>query len=459
MQTSRVLDLLDDALPALLRQHDIPGLAMGICGTDGTFAAQTLGVTRRDGPSVTRRTMWSLQSQTKTYTAVLVLIAAQRGLVDLDLPVTSYLPGFTVRSTFEERPEARMTLRHLLSHTAGFTHEAPIGSNFRVGRESFAAHCESIGRTWLRFPVGEQYAYSNLGIDLAAHVLESVMGESYPRLVERDLLGPLGLHRTSADAKVIARDDDRALGHNKKLPRLPVRVPMTASGGMYGSVEDSMRFALWHLHGGDGLLSSDLRDQLTRNPVPPADPDNGYGLGMAVVRRHGHTFHGHSGGGFGFLSDNYWVPERGFGVTVLTNSVDHPLQQILVYCIARELLRSPTARTRTTPETFLRAVERAVAAARPRSGEDALLATVEPAAPVAEWTVRAFGQPVGAARMWRLADGTHVFAFPEAPAVGLEEIDAGLFRSDTGEMLDLTSTPATYANISLTPRRADRPRR
>jgi CubicO group peptidase (beta-lactamase class C family) len=451
-----LVGLLDEVLPRLMRRHAIPGVAVGICSTDGTFSSQVFGVTRRGGPAITPRTMWSLQSQTKTYTATLVLMAAQQGLVDLDVPVTAYLPSFTVRSTFEARPEAKMTLRHLLSHTAGFTHEAPVGSNFRVGRESFSAHCASIGQTWLRFPVGEQYAYSNLGIDLAAHVLEVITGESYPRLVARQLLRPIGLPRTSADTRVIARDDDRALGHDAQLPRLPVRVPMTAAGGMYGSVEDSLRFALWHLHGSDPLLGGEMREQLPRNPVPPTDADNGYGLGLAVVRRHGHTFHGHSGGGFGFLSDTYWVPERGIGVALLTNSVDHPLQQDLVFRIAREVLRSPS--DGATPREFLLEVERDVSSVNPDGAEDALLASIDGAVPVSEWTVRAFGQPVGTARLWRRDDGARVFALPEAPAVQVEEIDAGLFRSDTGEMLDLTSTPATYANIALTPRPAH-PRR
>lgn len=61
------------------------------------------------------------------YTAAAVMLAVQQGLVELDVPITSYLPEFSVGSRFETDPESRMTLRHLLSHTAGLTHQAPIG--------------------------------------------------------------------------------------------------------------------------------------------------------------------------------------------------------------------------------------------------------------------------------------------------------------------------------------------
>jgi CubicO group peptidase (beta-lactamase class C family) len=55
--------------------------------------------------------------------------ALQSGRLDLDVPITRYLPGFAVRSAFEPHPEQRITLRMLLSHTAGSTHEAPLGNN------------------------------------------------------------------------------------------------------------------------------------------------------------------------------------------------------------------------------------------------------------------------------------------------------------------------------------------
>ena len=59
------------------------------------------------------------------------MIAVQEGLVSLDTPIVCYIKDFSVNSKFEEEPEKKITLRHLLSHRAGFTHEAPIGNNYQ----------------------------------------------------------------------------------------------------------------------------------------------------------------------------------------------------------------------------------------------------------------------------------------------------------------------------------------
>ena len=83
---------------------------------------------------VTADTPFSIQSMTKSFTAVAVLLAVQDGLLDLDAPISTYLPDFTVNSIFDERPQDLITLRMLLSHTAGFTHEAPVGNNYDLDR-------------------------------------------------------------------------------------------------------------------------------------------------------------------------------------------------------------------------------------------------------------------------------------------------------------------------------------
>jgi CubicO group peptidase (beta-lactamase class C family) len=255
-----LVDRLAAAIPNRIGPDHLPGLAIGICDSTRLLWTKGYGTLRagEDAP-VTDQTSFSIQSCTKMYTATAVMLAVQDGLVDLDEPITAYLQEFAVQSRFETAPERRITLRHLLSHTAGFTHEAPLGNNYEVSDESFEEHCQSISRTWLRFPVGHHYEYSNLGIDLAGYILQRRAGVPFEAFVDDRLLRPLGLDRTTLDRRVAAAGTDRADGHTPRpggglQPVLgaQARIPMVAAGGCYTSVVDACRFMQLHLTGGGG---------------------------------------------------------------------------------------------------------------------------------------------------------------------------------------------------------------
>jgi CubicO group peptidase (beta-lactamase class C family) len=341
LDVGSVVDRIRVEIPELLAEHGIPGLAVGICNRSDVLWAAGFGSTRPEGAGeITTRTLFSIQSCSKMYTATAVMLAVQAGLVDLDEPITTYLPEFTVNSRFEANPERRITLRHLLNHRAGFTHEAPVGNNYLIGRASFEAHCQSISDTWLRFPVGQHYDYSNLGIDLAAYVLQRRSGLPFHEFGRRNLLAPLGLGRTTFDQKRIACEPERALGHDVGVKRLPLRIPMVAAGGLYSSIEDACRFVGFHLASGEGLLDARLLHEMYSIQFPQPGQNQGSGLGVVILRRNGLIVRGHSGGGLGFLSDMYWAPEANIGVVVLTNSSSHPLQSALAHKILGDLAGS-----------------------------------------------------------------------------------------------------------------------
>lgn len=315
----------DEAI-GLLARHRVPGLAVGVCDRTGPLWSAAYGATaREDGRPVSTDTIFSLQSASKMYTATAVMCAVRDGLVDLDEPLPTYLTSFTVQSTWESTPESRITLRHLLSHQAGFVHEAPRGSNYDDSDESFEDHCASISETWLEFSVGDRYSYSNLGIDLSALVLQRVSGVPFPTYVDQIVLQPLGLHRTTFDLARIEADPDRAIGHSDSaLP--PLRVPMVGAGGAYASVADALRYIAFHLDSGQGVLTSDLIGEMYQVPGAAPGQQIGYGLGIDTGTWNGRLVRNHGGGGFGFLCDLAWDPTAGVGVVVLTNSEDHPFQ-------------------------------------------------------------------------------------------------------------------------------------
>lgn len=511
-QVARVADELRGRIPALLDEHRLPGMAIGICNPTSMLWSAGFGTTRAGGGEpITADTMFGVQSCSKMYAATAVLLAVQQGLVELDVPITRYLPEFRVNSSFEDHPERRITLRHLLSHTAGFTHEAPIGSNYLVGRESFQAHCGSIADTWLRFPVGHHYEYSNLGVDLAGYILQRCSGQPFHEFVRRVLLAPLGMKQTTFDVRAIVRDPGRAIGHAAGMKRVPVRVPMVAAGGLYTSVNDACRYLQMHLT--KSLMDPTLLAEMYQVPGAP-DRDQGYGLGLALARAGDVPVRGHGGGGFGFLADIYWAPQAELGVVVLTSSTSHPLQWQLASEIFRDLI--PIRRQRSTPTVKIVPVAAIAGMAGDYTGRGGDTVTfaldgdqgilvrgntrhavefvgpdefriqherhrfrdfddarrpaylessndgfvryrndvpeLESAEADGPWNrdyvIRVNGVRDGTARL-RKENGLLYFDHWGGGTLRLREHVAGLYLSATGEMLDLTRTPPTYANVRL----------
>ena len=463
-------------IPELMAEQNIPGLAVALVDTDHPLWVEGFGhVDGPDSASVTPDTIFKVESMSKLFTATAVMVAVQAGRLGLDVPITTYLPEFTVHSAFEEHAERKITLRMLLSHTAGFTHEAPIGNNNELDPGDFDAHVRSISDTWLRFPVGTGEAYSNLGIDLAGYILERTYGKPFAEVMGDLLLDPLGMDHSTFDRARIRSTTDRALGHAQPFPedRIPLDEPMTAAGGLYASAADLARFLEFQLGDGtiDGrsVLSPAFMDEQRTVPAPNAGALAGYALGVERTRWRAERYQdifNHGGGGFGFISDLWWVPTLQLGIAILTNSQDHDLQVNLPLSILADLVDAPgstyQARLLAQPvqgdvtdlSNFYQApaglTERIAAVAMPASADQAdRWARYAGGYGHATWGVIS---PFDSAGRFLVEGGVPYFeAQDDDQAVRhrLTEIEPGLFLSDEGETLDMRSDPPTWKNLEL----------
>ncbi|HEX6876042.1 MAG TPA: serine hydrolase domain-containing protein, partial [Nocardioidaceae bacterium] len=226
-----------------------------------------------------------------------------------------------------------------------------VGNTYEPEPGDFDAHVRSISDTWLRFPVGTGYAYSNLGIDLAGYILERVSAKPFPVVMRDSLLAPLGMDHSTFDRARVRATTDRAVGHTDDLVPPPVDIPMTAAGGLWASAADLARFLEFQLGDGtlDGhtVLDAALMREMRTVPAPHAGAPAGYALGVARTRWRAGQFldlFNHGGGGYGFLSDLWWLPQLQLGIAVLTNSDDHDLQGALAIGILRDLVTDPDSR-------------------------------------------------------------------------------------------------------------------
>ena len=472
--TADVIATYREQIPSLMAREHVPGLAVVVVDGDRVLWQEGFGSTDEDGAAITADTLFSVQSTSKTLTATAVMLAVQAGLVDLDAPITTYLPDFTVNSAFETHPERRITVRMLLSHTAGFTHEAPLGNNYEPEPGSFDAHVRSISATWLRFRVGSGYAYSNLGIDLAGHILEVVLGTSFPVVMRDLLLGPLGMDHSTFDRARVHATANRAVGHSGPVAP-PVDSPMTAAGGLWTSAADLGRFLRFQLgdgtFGGSDVLDPALMEQMRTVPAPTAGAPAGYALGVARTQWRAGQYldlFDHGGGGNGFLTDLWWLPQLQLGIAVLTNSSEHDLQGTLALRILGDLatapdspfhdrlLALPTQPAAVVPDSHFvpppDLAQQIASAAMPASSEaptrwarfperyrTGTPGAMDPTAPPSRFHVEA-----GAPYFDASEDGIPV-------RHRLVETRPGLFLADNGETLDLRGPVPRWRGLRLNP--------
>jgi CubicO group peptidase (beta-lactamase class C family) len=456
----------DKEIPKLMKEQHVPGLAVAVTDRNGTIWCKGYGTTGfRGGQPVNGDTLFSLLPITGALTSTAIMMACGQGLVDLDAPIVSYVPGFSVNSLFEPHPERTITLRHLLSHTAGFAQEAPYGNNFDSNESDFGSHIQSIEGTWLRFPVGANSAYSNLGIDVAAYVLQQRLSRPLPTCMRDILFAPLGMTRTTMDGESILADPNRAAGHAPFYRQVPALTAMAGAGGAYSSAEDMARFIRFHLDGGrvggKTLLDRKWRDAMYS--IPASGVTGGGGLdifkNLITLAGHNRTYgYGIGGGGFGFSAAVNWYPTLGIGGVVLADSAGGSIAFDVLFKVLNGAIDDPrmpfhkslAALPPDDPETRIPQGDPAAQLSRDNSARLSRLrmpVTPESAAAlrafVGDYKYRVWGRAMGSIKIRLSGDALAL------DGQTLYPVAAGLFFTPDGEALDFRGPVPTWRNIEL----------
>ncbi len=137
---------------------------------------------------MTTDTLFDVASMTKIFATTFgIMLLVDRGEIDLDAPLSRYIP------LFDRGKKRDITIRHLLGHRAGLYPWKPVYYH-AADREGAASYIASLP---LKYPVGAEYHYSDLGFMILGYVIESVSGRPLDRYLSENLYAPLGLKRTS----------------------------------------------------------------------------------------------------------------------------------------------------------------------------------------------------------------------------------------------------------------------
>lgn len=298
-----------------------PGLALALTDRDRPLGTVTDGFANVDARTPVRAEhRFQIGSISKGFAAMALLQEREAGRLDLDAPVTEYLPWFEVHSSFP-----RITVHHLLSHTSGIV----------CGTDSTGEAAHEVWRlreTHTGFAPGERFLYSNVGYKALGLVLARIAGRPWWEVVRERVMAPIGM----SEVDVVITSDSRArlaVGYASPFDDRPWQPrhgwasspwfeSATADGTICATAEELTAYVRLLLNEGRGVLEPGSFALMTRPVIEePAASGTGYGYGIKqMVEPDGRRLLGHSGGMVGYTAYALAEPESGFGVTVLMNS-------------------------------------------------------------------------------------------------------------------------------------------
>lgn len=313
---------LVDTLRTLVGRHRVPGAQLAVRLRGDTMTAEVGELEYGTGRPVTPETAFPIGSITKTFTATAAMILVADGDIELDEPIGEHLA---------ELPPAigRLTLRRLLSHTAGLVANPPEDADGTSLRRFVADHC---GPQSVLLAPGTAFSYSNPGYLLVGRLVEVITGMDWHEVMASVVLPPLGIRPAFIGGADPAGGRSVATGHSANVATRRTRAvaqslrPAEApAGALAVSAIDLVNFGMTYLtHDvpAGGPLPREWAERM-RQPVPGAAADgmaDGWALGFAVFDHAGTRWVGHDGNADGTACYLRIDPDDDCVVALTTNA-------------------------------------------------------------------------------------------------------------------------------------------
>jgi CubicO group peptidase (beta-lactamase class C family) len=347
---------IDDFISERVEEAGIPGVAVVVVqGSQVTYLKGFGTASLKTMSPVTPQTVFDLASCSKSFTALAVLLLREDGLLDLDLPVSYYLPNFT---TADYQMSQEITVRQLLHHSSGLPGRFAEPIAFHSGTDAMEKLVESMERVHMDRAPGSSFEYSNLNYSLLGAIIEEVSGVTFEEYLQQQVFTPLGMKNTTMVPEEAA-EGDRADGHQLLFGHLitrniPIYRSIVPAGWVMSTAEDMGRWLIVQLNGGvidnQQVIPAEVIEEL-HTPGVSYEQDGaevGYGMGWFVGDSDtGISMLWHGGDTSNFSADMILVPDSQVGVSVLVNSQNsatvHSLAPGVAGLVLGQELRLPTA--------------------------------------------------------------------------------------------------------------------
>jgi CubicO group peptidase (beta-lactamase class C family) len=326
----------------VMRKKQITGLSIALVDENGVLFAEGYGrADIRGQQSATPHTVYKIGSITKLFTGTAAMQLAEKGLLDIDKPITEYLPEFSIKC----RPGdlSLITARMLMTHHSGLPADC-YHDYLSDDPHAFRKVIEYLKDFHLTFPPNTIFSYSNLATSLVGIIIERVSHLSYQEYIEQNILTPLGMNdtATTAGGASVALLSKAYSGGREVEDPMPRDAP---AGAIFSNVLDMAQFTSMvlanGLHQGASILQSRTLAEMLRPQNEDIKLDLGFRIGLNwMLSRPTLSYAGrvcwHDGGTPHFFSVLVALPEVKLGAVVLSNSDGG---MVNVHLIADEILK------------------------------------------------------------------------------------------------------------------------
>ena len=308
-----------------------PGCSLAVTFRGELVAYKALGRFTYDpgAPEVATVSIFDLASLTKVVaTTAMAMILYERGLLDLEAPVTAIVPEFACGLAGDDARRRDVTLRMLLAHNSGL----PAYEKLFLRANTREALLNDAFTTQLAATPGTRAEYSDIGFIILGVVLERLADESLATFCQREVFGPLGMTRTTFNPAPALKDsipptaDDRTFRHRiiqgeVQDENASVLVGIAGHAGLFSTAEDLAIFAHAMLNGGHPILRSSTVELFSRRESAPAGTSRALGWDTpSAPSQSGKYFSPRSFGHLGYTGTSLWIDaDRQLSIILLTN--------------------------------------------------------------------------------------------------------------------------------------------
>lgn len=324
---------LESIIKDVIEAYELPGLAIGIVKDSKIAYVRGFGYKNIDTrASITAKTLFHMASISKPFVATAIMQLVEQGKIDLDAPVTEYLPYFELNDPRYKE----ITIQKMLSHVSGMPDVADYEWDNPVYDDgALERYVRSLKKLKMHFAPGERFAYSNMAFECLGDVIAKVSGMSFADYEKEHILNPSGM-KESTFLKPPELPDNWAAGHLRSLRTVvwdgyPYNRMHGPSSTLHSNAVEMCNWAITNINKGSfrgsQILNPSSYDVLWKKWIEIGKEGSGNAIGLSwfLGEYRGEKRVSHGGGDVGFNTYLTILPEKAMAVVVLCNFIPAPV--------------------------------------------------------------------------------------------------------------------------------------